>query len=194
MEVSKRGVATVGPRVAGKAGIIGEGRPLSGLRKAQSSVTPQQRSQCLLMRGYRNPPFHRKPAQELLYLRRAHVARMAQCVEPHERTYPVNILLFGSQAVMLITNAFPHLVEQSHCRKRGSRRPAPRRAGFGGWFMTVQKYSLPRNLNGIKYFDLRGSTGYTAEILTTPQICGLKTRKPFLERPTCPKLHHCSRA
>jgi len=29
MEVSKMGVATVGPRVAGKAGIIGEGRSLS---------------------------------------------------------------------------------------------------------------------------------------------------------------------
>ena len=55
-----------------------------------------------------------QPTQEALDLGRAHLAQVAQTVKANERTNPINILLFGSIAIMLIPNAFANLTKQAN--------------------------------------------------------------------------------
>jgi hypothetical protein len=53
----------------------------------------------------------------------------------NELFHPIHIGLFGSQAIVKVTDVFPQLIQQPS-------RLENRRAGFSGAVMTVHKYSI----------------------------------------------------
>ena len=83
------------------------------------AVKKQQGRQRLILRRRRHPPLHRKMSQKSLNLDRPHLARVALAVEEDEAFYPLKILCFGADAVMLDAQAIAHLVEQFWWRGLG---------------------------------------------------------------------------
>ena len=102
-------------------------RPTDGLHPRQVLpehllVQEQQRRQGLSVRGHRHMPLGRQPGKKGLDLGLAHLARVAQAMEAHEGTHPVNVGLLGAQAVVKVANPFAHLVEQPGRLQRGQLR------------------------------------------------------------------------
>ena len=82
------------------------------------------RGQGLPMRGRRNAPLARQPAQERLDFRTAYAGRMAHAMEADERPAPVDLGFLGAPAVVQHPNPLPELVEHLRGAQRGQKRHA----------------------------------------------------------------------
>jgi hypothetical protein len=108
-------------------------------------VEEEQRRQRLLVRGQRHAALTREPGEKSLDLGRAHLGRVAQPVEAHERTHPMDIGLLGPYAVVQVADALAHLIEQP--------RGAQRREGTGALFhdrivlYAYTAYAPPRQIS-----------------------------------------------
>jgi hypothetical protein len=86
------------------------------------------------VRGCRHFAFGCEHSQKGLDLRRAHVTRMphwATMPRPsNEEAHPIQVNLFGTEAIVHAPNSLPHLVKPAHRLQR-------RVAGFMGELITV---------------------------------------------------------
>jgi hypothetical protein len=93
------------------------------------AVQEQQRGQSLFVRRRRDLTCVGQPRQKRLDLLCPEIARVAQFVESDEQANPVDVDVFGSWAVVQISDALPDLVKQLHRDERrqhkGGLRPDP---------------------------------------------------------------------
>ena len=91
------------------------GRPLQVVQPGQLdgqhlAVQKQERTERLVVRGRRNLALGGQHGQEGFYLRRTHVARVPQATPADEKPGPVQIELFGAEAIVQIPRALTNLV------------------------------------------------------------------------------------
>jgi hypothetical protein len=85
---------------------------LRALALANFPIQKMNRREGLVLGRRSNVLLNREVTQERIHLRSTHLPRVAIAVKVDEPANPVNIGLFGTQAVMLDTATLAHLIEQ----------------------------------------------------------------------------------
>jgi hypothetical protein len=77
------------------------------------AIEKKQRAERLVVRGGGHAPLRGKHGEKRFDLVRTHVARMLHAAPADEKADPVDVRLFGREAVVQIPRAFAHLAEQA---------------------------------------------------------------------------------